>query len=72
MGLPPVVVGLVVTLGLWRTGPLGALQLLFTPPAMIGAQVLVAAPLHALMLHDPRALRAVAEALSAPLSRCRR
>ena len=45
MGLPPVVVGLVVTLVLWRTGPLGALQLLFTPPAMIGAQVLVAAPL---------------------------
>jgi tungstate transport system permease protein len=45
MGLPPVVVGLAVTLVLWRTGPLGALQLLFTPLAMIVAQVLVAAPL---------------------------
>jgi triacylglycerol lipase len=38
----------------------------------VGREVLVAAPLHALMLHDPRALRAVTEALSAPLSRCRR
>ena len=45
MGLPPVVVGLLVTLVLWRTGPLGALRLLFTPPAMMRAQVLVAAPL---------------------------
>jgi tungstate transport system permease protein len=45
MGLPPVVVGLMVMLVLWRTGPLGALQLLFTPAAMILAQVLVAAPL---------------------------
>jgi triacylglycerol lipase len=34
----------------------------------IGREVLVAAPLHALMLHDPRALRAVADALSAPLA----
>lgn len=34
----------------------------------LGREVLVAAPLHGLMLHDPRALRAVAEALSAPLS----
>lgn len=45
MGLPPVVVGLIVTLILWRTGPLGALRLLFTPPAMIVAQVIVALPL---------------------------
>ena len=45
MGIPPVVVGLLVTLALWRTGPLGALRLLFTPPAMVLAQVLVAAPL---------------------------
>jgi tungstate transport system permease protein len=45
MALPPVVVGLVVTLVLWRTGPLGALRLLFTPQAMILAQVLVATPL---------------------------
>ena len=45
MGLPPVVVGLLVTLVLWRTGPLGSLRLLFTPPAMVIAQVLVALPL---------------------------
>jgi tungstate transport system permease protein len=45
MAVPPVVVGLLVTLVLWRTGPLGPLRLLFTPPAMILAQVLVAAPL---------------------------
>src|SRR4051794_698619 len=35
MGLPPVVVGLVVTILLWRTGPLGFLGLLYSPPAMI-------------------------------------
>jgi len=45
MALPPVVVGLLVTLVLWRTGPLGALRLLFTPQAMVVAQVLVATPL---------------------------
>src|SRR5436309_2230885 len=31
MGLPPVVVGLVVSILLWRTGPFGALQLIYTP-----------------------------------------
>jgi tungstate transport system permease protein len=45
MAVPPVVVGLLVTLALWRTGPFGPLRLLFTPGAMILAQVLVAAPL---------------------------
>lgn len=45
MALPPVVVGLVVMLFLWRTGPLGALRLLFTPAAMVVAQVIVALPL---------------------------
>jgi tungstate transport system permease protein len=45
MGLPPVVVGLVVTVLLWRTGPLGGLQLLYTPAAMAGAQFIVAVPL---------------------------
>lgn len=45
MGLPPVVVGLVVMLLLWRTGPLGALRLLYTPSAMVVAQVVVALPL---------------------------
>jgi tungstate transport system permease protein len=45
MALPPVVVGLLVMLLLWRTGPLGSLRLLFTPPAMVIAQVIVAMPL---------------------------
>ncbi len=45
MGMPPVVVGLLVTIVLWRSGPLGALALLFTPPAMVVAQVLVATPI---------------------------
>ena len=45
MGLPPVVVGLVITILLWRTGPLGPLRLLFTPQAMILAQLVVAAPI---------------------------
>src|SRR5438105_3818090 len=38
MGLPPVVVGLIITLFLWRTGPLGFLGLLYTPGAMVLAQ----------------------------------
>jgi ABC-type tungstate transport system substrate-binding protein len=45
MGLPPVVVGLVVTLLLWRTGPFGELRLLYTPSAMVLAQLVVALPL---------------------------
>ena len=45
MGLPPVVVGLVITILLWRSGPLGPLRLLFTPQAMILAQLIVAAPI---------------------------
>lgn len=45
MGAPPVVVGLLVALLLWRSGPLGALSLMYTPVAMIGAQVLIALPL---------------------------
>jgi tungstate transport system permease protein len=47
MGLPPVVVGLVVTLLLWRSGPLGWLGILYTPTAMIVAQWMVAMPLAA-------------------------
>jgi tungstate transport system permease protein len=42
--LPPVVVGLFVYLMLSRSGPLGALELLFTPTAMVIAQALLAAP----------------------------
>jgi len=45
MGLPPVVVGLFVTVFLWRNGPLGFLGLLFTPTAMIIAQVIIATPI---------------------------
>jgi tungstate transport system permease protein len=45
MGLPPVVVGLIVYLLLSRTGPLGVFGLLFTPTAMIIAQVLLIMPI---------------------------
>lgn len=45
MGLPPVVVGLWVWLTLSRYGPLGALGLLYTPTAMIVAQIIIAAPI---------------------------
>jgi tungstate transport system permease protein len=45
MGLPPVVVGLFVYLMLSRSGPLGVLGWLFTPNAMVTAQVIIAFPL---------------------------
>jgi tungstate transport system permease protein len=45
MGLPPVVVGLVVFLLLARSGPFGGLELLYTPWAMILAQLVIATPL---------------------------
>jgi len=45
MGMPPVVVGLVVTVALWRSGPLGGLELLYTPSAMIVAQTAIGTPL---------------------------
>ena len=45
MGLPPVVVGLVAYLLLSRSGPLGFLGLLFTPPAMIIAQSILVLPI---------------------------
>jgi tungstate transport system permease protein len=45
MGLPPVVVGLAIYLLLSRSGPLGALGLLFTPPAMIVAQAVLVTPI---------------------------
>lgn len=45
MGLPPVVVGLFVTVLLWRSGPLGAFGLLYTPTAMIIAQAAIATPI---------------------------
>jgi len=45
MGAPPVVVGLGVALLLWRSGPLGGLELMYSPAAMVAAQVLIALPL---------------------------
>lgn len=45
MGLPPVVAGLWITLFLWRSGPLGTFSLLYTPTAIIMAQVLVSLPI---------------------------
>lgn len=45
MGLPPVVVGLLVYLALSRSGPLGVLELLYTPTAMIVAQVVLVTPI---------------------------
>ncbi len=45
MGLPPVVVGLLVAIMLWRSGPLGQLNLIYTPMAMIIAQTIIAAPI---------------------------
>jgi tungstate transport system permease protein len=45
MGLPPVVVGLFISIFLWRSGPLGFLELIYTPTAMIIAQVIIAFPI---------------------------
>ena len=60
MGLPPVVVGLFVAMTLWRSGPLGDWQLIYTPTAIIIAQTIIAAPVvtgltaAALQSLDPR------------------
>ncbi|MGH2537527.1 MAG: ABC transporter permease [Candidatus Promineifilaceae bacterium] len=60
MALPPVVVGLAVSLMLWRSGPLGSLRLIYTPAAIVLAQVIIAAPIvvgltaAALQQQDPR------------------
>ena len=60
MGLPPVVVGLFVAMMLWRSGPLGDLQLIYTPMAIIIAQTVISAPVvtgltaAALQSLDPR------------------
>jgi len=45
MGLPPVVVGLFISIFLWRSGPLGFLGLLYTPTAIVIAQLVIAAPI---------------------------
>jgi tungstate transport system permease protein len=44
MALPPVVVGLAVAMTLWRSGPLGSLDLIYTPAAIVIAQTIIAAP----------------------------
>ena len=44
MGLPPVVVGLVTVIMLWRTGPLGDLRLLYTWKALVLAQAVLSTP----------------------------
>jgi tungstate transport system permease protein len=60
MALPPVVVGLVVAMMLWRSGPLGDLKLIYTPAAIVLAQTIIAAPVvtgltaAALAALDPR------------------
>jgi tungstate transport system permease protein len=45
MGLPPVVVGLFVTILLWRSGPLGDWEVLYTPAAIVLAQAVIASPI---------------------------
>ena len=45
MGLPPVVVGLFVTIMLWRNGPFGRWEILYTPTAMVIAQTVIASPI---------------------------
>ncbi|MFQ5658308.1 MAG: ABC transporter permease [Candidatus Methylomirabilales bacterium] len=45
MGLPPVVVGLFISIMLWRSGPMGFLHLIYTPTAMVIAQVVIAFPI---------------------------
>jgi tungstate transport system permease protein len=62
MGLPPVVVGLFVSILLWRSGPLGFLELLYTPGAIVLAQFIIAFPvvtgltMAALQQIDPKLL----------------
>jgi tungstate transport system permease protein len=70
MGLPPVVVGLFVSILLWRSGPLGMLELLYTPGAIVIAQFVIALPvvtgltMAALQQVDPR-LRVQLQSLGA-------
>jgi tungstate transport system permease protein len=45
MGLPPVVVGLFVAIFLWRNGPFGFLDIMYTPTAMVIAQAIIATPI---------------------------
>jgi len=51
MGMPTVLVGLVLTMLLWREGPLGRFRLLFTPPAVVLGQIAIAFPMVAGLSH---------------------
>lgn len=44
MALPPVVAGLAIALMLWRSGPMGDLNLIYTPTAIVIAEVVIATP----------------------------
>ncbi len=74
MGLPPVTVGVIITMLLWRNGPFGDARLLFTPSAMIIAQAAIAMPIviglsmSALQSLDPR-LRLQLKSLGASRTR---
>ena len=52
MGIPPVVVGLIVYFIFASGGPLGILQLLYTPLAMIIAQTIIIFPIIASLSHE--------------------
>ena len=70
MALPPVVVGLFVTIFLWLNGPFGYLEILYTPAAIIIAQAIIATPIVmgitlAAMQQLPRKLRLQILALGA-------
>jgi tungstate transport system permease protein len=74
MGVPPIVAGLVVTILLWRSGPLGSLELLYTPTAMVIAQTAIALPLvaglsTAALQHVDPELRLQMQALGASRAR---
>ena len=55
LGLPPVVVGVALYLLLSRSGPLGALSMLFTPGAMVLAQTVLALPIVTALVHSASA-----------------
>jgi tungstate transport system permease protein len=56
LGLPPVVAGLVLYLLFTRSGPLGFAGLLFTPTAMIMAQVTLTTPIVVALVHRPMSI----------------
>ena len=75
MGAPPVVVGLIVSVFLWRSGPFGILRLIYTPYAMVIAQFIISLPIIAgftmatIQQLDPK-LRLQIQALGASRLKC--